>query len=116
MAAGVPYIANINSPPTGATGTRYYGDDLPVAAAANSALLMTDQTGRTHSFSASPGTAYTYPLVMRTYCEKRGAVSCWQAGVATGTAVLDLTGMNYYENRYYDFAGGVVSRGAAAGL
>jgi hypothetical protein len=100
-------------------------DYLPIwdaAIAANTTLSMTD-SGTPRTFRASPGTTFTFPVTMRvyfaatsgglaastTYCEQKAATSCYLSGVLQPTTTLDLSTTPYYQIRYYNFAGGLVS-------
>jgi hypothetical protein len=93
----------------------------------NSSMTVTDTgTSTQHTYTGTPGTILSYPVVMRryfaassgalpastTYCEQKGAAACYQAGVPTGGATVDLTGLPVSELRYYDFAGNQVLAGS----
>jgi len=100
-------------------------DYLPIwnaAIATNATLTMTDN-GTPRTFRASPGTSFTFPLVMRvyfaadssglaasiTYCEQKATTSCYLSGVLQPTATLDLSTTPVFQIRYYNYAGGLVS-------
>lgn len=99
------------------------------AAALNSVVAMTDN-GKSRTFQSSPGTSFTYPVTARvyfadtannlagstTYCTRKATDSCYLAGVLQSTAALDLSSLPYYQIRYYDFAGNLVSQGPYATL
>lgn len=99
------------------------------ASASNGVLSMTD-VATVRVFQASPSTSFTYPVTMRvyfsadanglaastTYCERAGMTSCYASGVLQSTATLDLSTTPYYQIRYYDFAGNLVSEGPYATL
>jgi hypothetical protein len=92
------------------------------AATLNATVAMTDR-GQQRTFKSSPGTSFTYPVTARvyfsdtannlafstTYCTRRATDSCYLNGVLQSTAALDLSALTYYQIRYYDFAGGLVS-------
>lgn len=102
------------------------------AQTANSTLQMTDSaTSSLHTFTGTPSTINgLYPVTMRvyfastsgglttstTYCKQVGGVTCYASGVQQTTATLNLSGMSYYQVKYYDFAGGFVAQGAATPL
>ena len=44
-----------------------------------------------------------------TYCEMRGMPQCYQAGIWTGGATVNLLGLPASQIRYYDFDGNFVS-------
>jgi len=96
------------------------------AIAINSSMTITDtNTGTQHTYRASPGSIKSYPVVMReyfadsaldlsgstTYCEMRGTPTCYQSGVSTGGATINLSGLPASQLRYYDFAGNFVQLG-----
>lgn len=92
------------------------------AAALNATVAMTDR-GQSRTFQSAPGTSFTYPVTARvyfadtannlavstTYCTRRATDSCYLNGVLQSTASLDLSTTPYWQLRYYDFAGNLVS-------
>lgn len=99
------------------------------AATLNSVVAMTDR-GQPRTFKSAPGTSFTYPVTARvyfavdaaglaastTYCTRRATDSCYLSGVLQSAAALDLSALPYYQIRYYDFAGNLVSEGPYATL
>jgi hypothetical protein len=96
------------------------------AIALNSSMTITDtSTGTLHTFTGTPGSIKSYPVVMReyfadnvadlagstTYCEMRGTPTCYQAGITTGGATINLSGLPASQLRYYDFAGNFIQLG-----
>lgn len=127
IAAGVPYMPNINA--SSAVNTSYSADASDPSL--GSVVTLTDtNTGGTRTYTGNPRGAYTYPLKMRvafkanssfdgtetTYCEKRDTAKCWAAGVQQGSAALNLSGMTHRRIEYRDFHGRLVSAGSAEGL
>ncbi len=96
--------------------------DLATALNTMRTITMTDR-GQTRTFRSNPGAAFTYPLTGRVYfastadglaasttwCERKGGDRCYLNGVLQDTAALDLSALGYYQIRYYDYAGGLVS-------
>lgn len=86
-------------------------------------LVITDSTSSHQlSLDAAPATAYAYPLrqcvyfadsvgdlsTSTTYCCQGSFVACYQSGTfQTAGAILNLAGMTVYQQRYYDFSGGL---------
>lgn len=99
------------------------------AAALNAIIAMTDR-GQPRTFNSAPGTSFTYPVTARvyfasssgdlaastTYCTRRATDSCYLSGVLQSTAALDLSALPYYQIRYYDFAGNLVSNPGTYGV
>jgi hypothetical protein len=90
----------------------------------NLPFLINDSSGGTQIvFKANARCSFTYPLVARvyfavdpdslsvsnTFCDSREKVRCYSNGIQQSTAALDLSALTYYQIRYYDFAGGLVS-------
>lgn len=79
---------------------------------ANSSIVVTNSaTGRARSFSASPGTAYTYPLRLRVYFASSSGGLAASTTYCDADCTLNLTGLTHHDRRYYDFEGTLVSRG-----
>lgn len=99
------------------------------AMATNATVAMTDR-GQARTFQSSPGTSFTYPVTARvyfadtsnnlasstTYCTRRATDSCYLNGALQSTATLDLAATPYYQFRYYDFAGNLVSNPGSYGI
>lgn len=99
------------------------------AASLNATVAMTDR-GQARTFQSSPGTTFTYPVTARvyfadtsnnlaastTYCTRRATDSCYLNGTLQSTATLDLSTTPYYQLRYYDFAGNLVSNPGSYGI
>jgi len=96
------------------------------AIAINSSMTVTDtSTGRSYTYTGTPGSILAYPVVMReyfadtqadlpsstNYCEMRGTPTCYQSGASTGGATINLSGLPASQLRYYDFAGNFVQLG-----
>lgn len=92
-------------------------------------VYVTDSsTGKQYSFKSAPKTSFTYPVVSRvyfasssgglagsaTYCEA-GTNPSQDAFQGSNSCSLNLSGLGYYQIRYYDFAGNLVSNSGSYG-
>ena len=109
------------------TGQSAMNSAATLAIVNNGSMLITDtNSGAVRSFDAAPGgwisgstyqASYVYPFYMAiyfadtladlatstTYCTNQNAALCYQSGTYSGSGTINLTGMNYYQIRYYDF-------------
>ena len=104
------------------TGWEPIVDVYSEAATTNATVAMTD-SGQSRTFKSAPGTSFTYPVTARvyfadtannlaastTYCTRLATDFCYLAGVLQPTATLNLSTTPYYQIRYYNFAGNLVS-------
>jgi len=128
IAKGTPYMVTLNTAPSGGNAEDLYRQDLLAAQTANRDITMADGS-KTRVFRADPGRTYRFPMVARvyfadtannlaastTYCTRRATDSCYLGGVLQPTAALDLSTTPYWQLRYYDFAGNLVSNPGSYG-
>ena len=96
----------------------------------NLPFSMTDTSNNSAKvFQANARCSFTYPLVARvyfasdpsglsastTFCDSREKVRCYSSGSQQLTASLNLSSLPYYQIRYYDFAGNLVSNTGSYG-
>ncbi len=130
IASGVPYLLNVQTPPTTGNALKLV-QDYALAKTTNATVSMTNSANDSpRIFQANPGDCLSYQCVMRayfadtannlaastTYCTRMATDACYLSGVLQSTASLNLAALPYYQLAYYDFAGNLVSRGPSAQL